>query len=160
MKRLCLAPAAALAAALAATPAVAQEPKWHFISIDDSDDPVAWFISDKIEPFDGGRKKVSYALIMREGDEDMYDIPARGWVRYNVVYDCARRQSGLIGIDGMHEDGRVYESEPKELTMREIFDGDDGKYYAFVCENRRNSKVRVSISQLAGSARSQIAKAR
>ena len=155
MKRLGL----ALAAALVAGPAMAQDPKWHFVSVDTDYDPVAWFISDKVEPYEGGRKKISYALIMREGDEDMYDdMPVRGWVRYHVVYDCKNRQSGSIGIDRMREDGTVTSSEPRALEMREIFDGDDGKYFGFVCENRRNSKVRVSTSQLAGAARSLIAK--
>ena len=155
MKRLCL----ALVAALGATPAIAQDAKWHFISAETSGDPVAWFVSDKIEAYDADRKKISYALIMREGDEYLYDIPDRGWVRYHVVYDCKRKQSGLVGIDEMQENGRVHASKPKELTMRDIVDGDDGKYYGFVCENRRDSKVRVSTSQLAGSARSAIAKA-
>ena len=148
--RLCL----ALTIAAWATPAMAQEAKWHFVSIDDSSDPIAWFVSDRIEPFEGGRKKISYALVMREGEEDMYDVPARGWIRYHVVYDCRSKQSGLVAIDRMRADGQVAASEAKTLEMREIFDGDDGKYFGFVCENRRNSKVRVSLSQVASSARS------
>lgn len=157
MKRLGL----ALVAALAAAPAMAQEPKWHLVSVDTGDDPVAWFISDRVEPYEGGRKKISYALIMREEDEYLYDdLPARGWVQYHVVYDCRRRQSGTIGIDRMREDGGVASSDPRQLEMREIVNGDDGKYFSFVCNNRRNAKVRASASQLAGTARSVLAKGR
>jgi hypothetical protein len=150
MKRICL----ALVVAAWTAPAMAQDAKWHFVSINEGSDPVAWFISDHIEPFEGGRKKISYGLVMPEGEEDMYDVPARGWVRYQVVYDCRRRESGIVAIDRMRADGQVDSSEPKKLEMREIFDGDDGKYFGFVCENRRNSKVRVSSSQVASSARS------
>jgi len=149
----------ALLAALAATPAMAQEPKWHLISVDTEYDPIVWFISEKVEPYEGGRKKISYALIMREEDEDLYEIPARGWIRYHVVYDCNRRLSGTIGVDRMHENGTTASSEPKILEMREIFDGDDGKYFRFVCDNRRDSKVRVSVAQVAGTARAILAKA-
>lgn len=156
MKRLGL----ALLAASVTTSAMAQESKWHLVSVDTDYDPIAWFISDRIEAYEGGRKKISYALIMREEDEDMYDVPARGWVRYHVVYDCSRRQSGTIGIDQMREDGGVASSDPRHLEMREIFDGDDGKYFRFVCENRRDSKVRVSTSELARSARSLLAENR
>jgi|GEM_PF-1260124 len=146
-------------AAFAAVPATAQDAKWHLISVEESYDPVAWFILDKIESQEAGRKKIVYALIMREEDEYLYDVPDRGWFQYHIIYDCERRQSQLTAIDTMSEEGQVLSTEPKEREMREIVDGDDGKYFAFVCQNRRDSKVRVSTKELARSARSLLADA-
>lgn len=156
MKRICL----ALAMTAWAAPAMAKEAKWHFVSVVGDSDPVAWFVSDRIEPYEGGRKKISYALIMREGEEYMYDVPDRGWIRYHVVYDCGRRESGLLAVDRMRADGEVDTSQAKTLKMEEIYDGDDDKYFGFVCENRRPSKVRVPASQVASTARSLISKSK
>lgn len=136
-----------------AAPAAAQDMKWHLVSVDDGGDPVAWFVSDKVESADQGRKKISYALVMADADADMYDVPEGGWIRYNVLYDCKRKLSGLIGIDKMARGGNILEARPVELEMREIVEGDDGKYFSFVCQNRWNSKLSASTKDLSSVAR-------
>lgn len=144
-----------LAAALAmpVVPAAAQDANWHLVSVDDSGDPVAWFLSDKVEPADQGRKKISYALVMAAADADMYDVAEGGWIRYHVLYDCKRKLSGTTAIDKMARDGTMVETRSVELRMSEIYDGDAGKYFRFVCENRWNSKLRASTKNLSSAAR-------